>query len=72
MAKMTQAEYDKMVKLASEHESPKCLDGEVIFFAEDTEAFGPGHIYSRDGLAEFRISRLCEYHFDEAFAEDEE
>ena len=37
---------------------------EVVFFAEWDEALIPGHIYSKEGLEEYRISQTCEYHFD--------
>lgn len=37
---------------------------EVVFFAEWEEALIPGHIYSKEGLEEYRISQTCEYHFD--------
>ncbi len=35
-----------------------------VFFVEHTEAKVEGHIYSDLGVAEFGISRLCEYCFD--------
>lgn len=43
----------------------QCLDGELVFFVEHTHALMPGHIYSYDGVREFKISKCCEFHFDE-------
>lgn len=48
-----------------------CLHGEPVFFFEHSHALAPGHIYSAKGVDEFKISRFCEYHFDEAFKEEE-
>lgn len=42
----------------------RCIEGEAIFWHEYHRALAPGHIYSEAGRNEFRISRLCEYHFD--------
>lgn len=51
----------------------RCFIGkEVVFYYPDTEARDPGHIYSQDGLAEYKISQTCEYHFDQIAREWEE
>jgi hypothetical protein len=42
----------------------------AIFYAPDTEARVPGHVYSPEGLKEVRISQSCEWCFDKAFDED--
>lgn len=42
----------------------------ATFYAPDTKARVPGHVYSRDGMAELRISKSCEWCFDHAFDED--
>jgi hypothetical protein len=57
----------------SEHYTLKCIEGgEYVFYYGYEKALIPGHIYSEDGLNEYHISRCCEYHFDEMFAEDED
>lgn len=50
----------------------RCLMGEKVFYVEYHKSLMPGHIYSSLGADEFRISRLCEFHFDEMAADDEE
>jgi hypothetical protein len=35
-----------------------------MFYAPDAMARVPGHIYSREGLREARISKSCEWCFD--------
>jgi hypothetical protein len=50
----------------------RCIYGEKVFYVDDTKARMPGHIYSQMGRNEFGISKCCEYHFDEMFAEDDE
>lgn len=42
----------------------KCIEGETVFYVEHDKALIPGHIYSRDGITEYRVSRTCEFHFD--------
>lgn len=37
---------------------------EVVFQVPWHEALIPGHIYSEEGMAEYGISKTCEYHFD--------
>lgn len=49
----------------------KCIYGEPVFFEEDYKARREGHIYSKAGVDEYRISQCCEYHFDQMFAEDD-
>jgi hypothetical protein len=49
-----------------------CVEGEDVYFLEDTKARKPGHIYSRAGLREYGTSGCCEYHFDLFFGEPEE
>lgn len=48
-----------------------CRKGEPVFFVEHSHALLPGHIYSGTGVDEFRISGICEFHFDEIFKEEE-
>lgn len=49
-----------------------CFVGqERVFYAPDTEARMPGHIYSENGKSEYGISKTCEYHFDNMFKEDD-
>jgi hypothetical protein len=57
----------KIVQGEAEIHTPekKCYDGEVVFFVQWHKALIPGHIYSKDGLKEYQISKHCEYHFDE-------
>lgn len=47
----------------------RCINGEKVFFYPADKAYAPGHIYSDDGVKEFDISRCCEWHFDNWFAE---
>ena len=49
----------------------KCIQGEPVFYVGGDYAVMPGHIYSKSGVDEFNISKACEYHFDEWFADDE-
>ena len=49
----------------------RCVNGEPVFFVEADKAYRPGHIYSQAGVDEYGISKACEYHFDNWFAEDE-
>lgn len=61
-------------KLSEQAESDEgytytCTQGEKVFFYQYDHALIPGHIYSGDGIAEFRISKVCEYHFDKWMAE---
>lgn len=44
----------------------RCVLGEKVYFSKDTKGRFPRHIYSSEGVAEFKISGMCEYHFDEA------
>lgn len=53
-------------------DTARCISGEAVFYAPDTEARIPGHIYSEIGVQEFRISHCCEYHFDKDMQEPEE
>lgn len=50
----------------------RCVRGEAVFLAYDTQARLPGHIYSAEGEKEFHISSACEYHFDKWFKPHEE
>lgn len=61
-------EYTKYRADREDSYTTRCIQGEKIIHLPDTEARGPGHIYSEDGLQEFRISRCCEFHFDKWFA----
>ena len=49
----------------------KCIYGEAVYYVENDKGLKPGHIYSKDGMAEYKISRCCEFHFDEMFKEDD-
>lgn len=49
---------------------PRCKN--YSFFAPHDEALIEGHVYSRDGLAEIRITGYCEFCFDLITAEPEE
>lgn len=68
---LNQHEYASLVKRAEEANMGRCIYGEAVFYRPDNSAFGPGHIYSETGRAEFRISKCCEYHFDEMFKEED-
>lgn len=52
------------------HPCPKCEH--YPFFAPHDEALIEGHVYSRDGLAEVRITGYCEFCFDLITAEPDE
>lgn len=54
----------RMAEEAKKADGSKCIQGEHAFFYEHWEGLVPGHIYSRLGMDEFRISQMCEYHFD--------
>jgi hypothetical protein len=58
----------------SEHaeKTKRCLEGEPVFYYGGDHARDPGHIYSEAGSREFRISGLCEFHFDLFTAEPED
>ena len=49
---------------------PRCKN--FLFYAPSDEALLEGHVYSRDGLAEIRITGFCEFCFDLITAEPEE
>jgi hypothetical protein len=49
---------------------PRCKN--YPFYAPNDEALIEGHVYSRDGLAEIRITGYCEFCFDLVTAEPEE
>jgi len=49
---------------------PVCKN--YLFFAPHDEALIEGHVYSRDGVAELRITGYCEFCFDRITAEPEE
>lgn len=59
----------EMAEGAEEAKGGKCIYGHYVFWLEGPVAVRPGHIYSREGRDEFRISGMCEYCFDEAFAQ---
>lgn len=45
------------------HQQGRCVDcGASVHY--DVESWGPGAIYSPEGLKEYGISGLCEYCFD--------
>lgn len=56
---------------ADETYQNRCVEGEKIFWSPSEKAYLPGQVYSLAGLDEFKISRCCEYHFDEWFKEEE-
>lgn len=55
---------------AEQADGPRCVEGEAVFYYEHWAPLAPGHIYSRVGLDEYKISQLCEYHFDSWTQED--
>ena len=46
-----------------------CMQGEKVYYIPDIQARMAGHIYSSLGYDEFKISRFCEFHFDELATE---
>lgn len=59
--------------LAERYDSQKCIQCKTrMFYAQDTEARIPGHIYSAAGLKEAGITYLCEFCFDQITAEPED
>ena len=65
---LTDETYKVALTKAEEYETPKCICcGDHTFYNEGSSSFGPGHIYSKDGVNEMRISKMCEYCFDELF-----
>jgi hypothetical protein len=69
-----QAALDKCREYA-EHDAdmrPLCvIEREPVFFMEWERSLVPGHIRSAAGVSEYKISKCCEYHFDEMFATNE-
>jgi hypothetical protein len=61
----------KMAEEAKTAETGRCIQGEPVFYMEYDVPLVPGHIYSDMGRKEFRLSGLCEYHFDMFFAEED-
>lgn len=57
---------------ADENYTNRCIAGEKVFYYPYPKALIPGHIYSHAGRDEFRISRCCEFHFDEWLKEPED
>lgn len=57
----------QMAAEAEEANMGRCLKGEAVFYLPAAEAVRPGHIYSDAGRDEWKISRLCEFHFDGLF-----
>src|SRR5688572_33459822 len=51
---------------ANEDYQTRCIEGEKVFYSRDNKGRLPGHIYSALGIDEYKISQMCEYHFDEA------
>ena len=49
---------------------PRCKN--VPFYAPHGEALIEGHVYSRDGVAEIRITGYCEFCFDLVTQEPDE
>jgi hypothetical protein len=50
------------------HEVNKCIScNQYIYIRRDSQAEGPGHIYSQAGKDEYSLSGLCEYCFDKVF-----
>lgn len=60
----TKAEADALYDL-------RCINGEKVFYVPTDKAYMPGHIYSEEGMREYKISKCCEYHFDKWFEEVE-
>ena len=50
----------------------RCINGERVFYLPANRAGVEGHIYSKSGMDEFRISGSCEFHFDRMFAEPDD
>ena len=51
----------------------RCVScGHGVFYIEDTRPRCEGHVYSREGEAEYFITRFCEWCFDLVTAEEEE
>lgn len=69
-----QAKYDELVERFSAMPlHATCLEGEVAVFFHADRAYGPGHIYSDAGRAEFlNNTGWCEYHFDLNAPKEEE
>ena len=57
---------------ADEGYTIRCIYGEKVFYQQAEQAWLEGHIYSHAGMDEFKISRCCEFHFDQMFPEEEE
>ncbi len=49
-----------------------CVNGHPIFYVEGQAGELPGHIYSEAGMREFRISRMCEWCFDDMCIEEDD
>jgi len=64
--------YARDAAMADESYQNRCVMGEKVYYVAADKAYSPGHIYSRAGVDEFRISKCCEWHFDKWFIEDED
>lgn len=74
-----QRAYDDVRQMAEQAEevaergqTPRCINGEPVFYYEWDRSLVPGHIHSPNGIDEVRISKACEYHFDQWFGGEEE
>lgn len=54
----------QMAEEAGGTDGARCIKGEAVFYLSGPRALVPGHIYSRAGMNEFKISQCCEYHYD--------
>jgi Pyruvate/2-oxoacid:ferredoxin oxidoreductase delta subunit len=51
----------------------RCMNcKKAVFYAPHPEGLIEGHVYSQNGMLEYRISRYCEFCFDKVTEEDEE
>lgn len=49
----------------------RCVNGEKVFYVPADKAYAPGHIYSELGMDEYKISKCCEWHFDQWLKEED-
>lgn len=57
--------FPEQLALAEKFGSPKCMKcKKPVVYAPHAHAICEGHVYSELGYREMRISRMCEYCFD--------
>lgn len=60
-------------RAAEDGETQACWNcKKLVVMLDWHEGVAEGHIYSHDGMREYRISRVCEFCFDKLTAEPEE